>query len=114
MPLNWALRPTGTSLSISGTLNIPLVLRGRRNSSTRPLCSTISVKTDVWRAPYESVWPASIARSLMAMILPMGSTPLGQTSTHCMHLVQSQTPPYSTRSLSRDSSASSRGSATKR
>ena len=34
-----------------------------------------------------------MALSLSSMILSIGSTPLGQTSTHCIHLVQSQIPP---------------------
>ena len=36
---------------------------------------------------------------------PIGSTPLGQTSTHCIHRVQSQTPPYSSSAPSREVSA---------
>ena len=61
---------------------------------------------------YARPFTASITCSLRAMILSIGATPFGQTSTHFRHLVQSHTPPYLLRFAKRSDAVSSLGSLT--
>ena len=106
-PLRRLLIPTGTYDSSAGMLNIPTVFTGNLSSSRLPLCPTNSRNASAFLAPLLLVNPASIACSRNAMILSIGSTPLGHAVTQAIHLVQSHMPDFCPSSFKRSNESPS-------